>query len=125
MEVDLSNTLMKAFARTAQPTLHNIHSQHKFVIVTFLSLSGLKSVYQMNFPEASVANYARMDEPFSSDIAKFSVCFWAKILRTNCAIFAYSTTQNDAEIQAFLSRDGMLNLNIKNNYSYVGLVVNH
>ena len=79
----------------------------------------------MNFPEASVKNYARMDKPFSSDIEKFSVCFWAKILRTNCAIFAYSTTQNDAEFQAFLSENGILNLNIRNNYLYAGLVVNH
>ncbi len=48
-------------------------------------------MYQMNFPEASIRNYAMIKNVFPNSITTFSACFWAKILTTECGIFTYST----------------------------------
>ena len=82
-------------------------------------------MFQMDFPEATIENYVKMDKPFSSIIKEFSVCFWAKILKLNCAFIAYSTPEDEVEFQAFLNNNGKLDLNIKNSYSYEELVLNH
>lgn len=82
----------------------------------------------MNFPMASVKNYVMISKPFSSAILVFSVCFWAKFLKTNSAIFAYSTQDHEAEFQAFLYQDFDLDLNIRNSKRLESqrlVVVNH
>ena len=82
-------------------------------------------MYQINFDEASIENYVKIDKPFSSVIKEFSVCFWAKILKLNCAFFAYSTPEYAVEFQGYLDYNRRLDLNIKKNYSYEGLVVHY
>ena len=56
-------------------------------------------MYQMDFPQASTTNYSKIENVFSDNITKFTACFWAKILKTDCAIFTYSTS--DEKIAAY------------------------
>ena len=76
---------------------------------------GSRSVYQMNFPEASTTNYAKIENVFPNRITKFTACFWAKILKTDCAIFTYSARGYNYydEIAAYLYADHRLDLIIK------------
>ena len=68
-------------------------------------------MYQMNFPQASNTNYAKIENVFPDDITKFTACFWAKILNTNCAIFTYSIGTHN-EIAAYFHHDHKLSLEL-------------
>jgi hypothetical protein len=77
-------------------------------------LLGSRSVYQMIFSEASTTNYAMIENIFPNNIKSFSACFWAKILKTKCGIFAYSTATHVEEISAYLDNNDKLRFTIKN-----------
>ncbi|XP_028397243.1 uncharacterized protein LOC114521055, partial [Dendronephthya gigantea] len=82
-----------------------------------LNNSRAESVYQMSFPEASVKNYVKIEKVVNYNLTEVSSCFWAKFLKTKCAIFGYSSLNYNVEIQAFLYDSLVLELEIKNIYS--------
>ena len=87
-------------------------------------LLGSRSVYQMNFSEASTTNYAMIENVFPNSITTFSACFWAKILKPKCGIFAYSTPTHVEEISAYLDSNNKLRFTIKNDRKFkTGLVL--
>ena len=72
-------------------------------------------MYQMNFPQASTTNYSKIENVFSDDITRFTACFWAKILKTVCAIFTYSTSNEN--IAAYFQNTLHLDLKINGEHS--------
>ncbi|XP_028408476.1 uncharacterized protein LOC114531033 [Dendronephthya gigantea] len=82
--------------------------------------SRAESVYQMDFPQASVENYVKIENAIRDKITVFSLCFWAKISRNYSSIFAYSSRQYHTEIGVFLYENLALELTIKNIWSRDG-----
>jgi hypothetical protein len=77
-------------------------------------------VYQMNFPEASIRNYAMIKNVFPNSITTFSACFWAKILTTECGIFTYSTPIHEQELSGYFYDSGTrLEFAINNVWSHL------
>ncbi|XP_028408477.1 neuronal pentraxin-2-like [Dendronephthya gigantea] len=71
----------------------------------------------MDFPQASVENYVKIENAIRDKITVFSLCLWAKISRNYSSIFAYSSQQYDSEIAVFLYENLALDLAIKKIWS--------
>ncbi|XP_028408473.1 uncharacterized protein LOC114531032 isoform X2 [Dendronephthya gigantea] len=80
-------------------------------------IPGAESVYQMDFPQATVENYVKIENAIRDNITVFSLCFWAKFLKTDTSIFLYSSHAHAREIAVFLYHNLYLDLAIKNIWS--------
>ena len=78
----------------------------------------------MDFLEASDQNYVIIESVVDKEITVFSACFWAKFLRKDCSIFAYSSPLHDTEIGVYLYPDLFLGLIIRERWTNKGLVCN-
>lgn len=61
-------------------------------------------MYQVDFPSASNTTFPVMYDAFPNSVTVFTVCFWAKILKTKASIFGYSIPGKAAAIAAYLNR---------------------